>query len=142
MYESKYVAYGAVGFVNSANDGALQKRQIKKKFADDLRRALDARPGLHAFVFFTNIDLTPKEQGDLKHRAISQGINNIEIFYRERIRDLLDSSRGLAIRLNYLDIDLSHAEQKAFFNEFGTELQASCCSSDLCGGGNNDRAAG
>jgi hypothetical protein len=123
-YQGEHVAYGAVGFVNSANDGCPQKRVIKTKFVDDLKSALRAKPDLRVFVFFTNIDLTPKEQDEYKHHAHSRGISTVEIFYRERIRIMLDNPRGLAIRFAYLDIELSRAEQAAFFNEFGAELQA------------------
>jgi hypothetical protein len=124
IYEGQHVAYGAVGFKNSANDSPEQKREIKEKFIADLDAALIAKPDLHVFVFFTNVDLTPSEQDDFQRDARLRGITNIQIFYRELIRILLDSPRGLAVRFQYLDIDLSHAEQTAFFNEFGTELQA------------------
>lgn len=124
MYEGEYVAYGAVGFVNSANDGDKQKRKIKAKFVNDLERALRAKRDLRVFVFFTNIDLTPQEEERLKRQARSRGVNHIEIFYRETLRIMLDSPRGLVIRFQNLDIDLAHAEQASFFNEFGAGLQS------------------
>jgi hypothetical protein len=123
-YEGQYVAYGAVGFVNSANDDRTQKAAIKRKFAADLKTAMHAKNDLQVFVFFTNIDLTTGEEESLKRQAYSLGINCIEIFNRERIRIMLDETSGLRVRFQHLDIELSPAEQAAFFNEFGTELQA------------------
>ncbi len=118
-----FKCFGAVGFKNSANDSSEQRREIRSKFTEDLDSALDADPELKAFVFFTNLDLTPGELEDLKKLARLKGIDRIEIYWRERIRLLLDSPEGYAIRHTFLDISLSDAEQKVFFSKFGKELQ-------------------
>lgn len=116
--------FGAVGFKNSAHDSDQQVREIKGKFKDDLNSALDAEADLKAFVFFTNVDLTPAHQVELRNFASAKGAVQVEIYWRERIRVLLDSPEGYAIRLSFLDIPLSDAEQKVFFSRFGKELQA------------------
>ena len=51
-------AYGAVGFVNQANDSNKQKTIIKRKFKSDLESALNVEEKPAVFVFFTNINLT------------------------------------------------------------------------------------
>ncbi len=119
-----HVCYAAVGFRNSPNDGSDDKTYIKRKFEDDLKRALEANPDLEAFVFLTNVDLTPNEVASLIANAHSSGITSADIFYRERIRQLLDGSpAGFAIRLQYLRITMRDEEQLAFFASFGTEIQ-------------------
>lgn len=116
--------FGAVGFKNKVNDSDQQKREISQKFEDDLSVALEAKPNLKAFVFLTNVDLTPGEQSDLKRKALDRGIVEIEVFNRERLRLLLDSPEGFAARFTFLDIPLSDAEQKVFFSRFGAEIQS------------------
>jgi len=123
-YEADQVVYGAVGFKNTANDSPEQKREIKAKFIEDLEAALHAKPDLLVFAFFTNIDLTPGEVDELTKAAYARGLTTVEVFYRERLRIMLDNTRGLAIRHQFLDLPLSPAEQAAFFAEFGTELHA------------------
>jgi hypothetical protein len=118
------VAYGAVGFKNSATDSKDEKKEIQKKFMEDLAAARAAKPDLTVFVFFTNVDLTPTEERALRTTATKKGLSTVEIVDRERMRILLDSPRGLAYRFQYLDLPLSSAEQATFFNEFGSELQS------------------
>ena len=55
--------------------------------------------------------------------ATSQSLSECEIFYRERIRHLLDMPAGLGLRFQYLGIPLSEAEQVAFFEKFGSQLE-------------------
>jgi hypothetical protein len=108
-------AWGAVGFRNSANDSHEDKAWVKKKFQFDLESALKENRELRSFVFLTNIDLTPAELRALVDFASTKSILQCEIFYRERIRHLLDTPAGLGLRFQYLGIPLSEAEQVAFF---------------------------
>lgn len=123
IFEQRLKCFGAIGFKNNANDSTEQKREIIKKFKDDLAKAINADQLVRAFVFFTNVDLTLGEQDELKQYARSKGIEFTDILHRERIRILLDSVGGYAIRLSYLDIPLSDAEQKDFFSRFGSAIQ-------------------
>lgn len=118
------LCYGAVGFRNNVSDSSEDKRVIKKKFRKDVDAAIgvdDAKP--RAFVFFTNVDLTPAEVEELRGWGEAKGLSFVDIYWRERIRHALDSPEGLAIRYQYLDISLSEAEQKSFFSRFGTDLE-------------------
>jgi hypothetical protein len=127
MYKD-YLCFGAVGFVNGANDAKQHRDQIKKKFKDDLESALttkrDGTPAPKSFVFFTNVALTPTIREALQKQAYAKGISHCEIFDRERIRLILDSNRGYAIRFRYLDVPLSDAEQKDFFSAWADEINA------------------
>src|SRR5258706_4183913 len=44
VFENRQRAFGAVAFVNGANDSTAQKRRIKSKFRDDLKSALKHQP--------------------------------------------------------------------------------------------------
>lgn len=114
---------GGIGFQNSVDDSAKNKREATKKFHDDLRSALQAEPGLRSFVFFTNVDLTPAEIEKLQDAAFKKGVTHVDIFWRERIRQVLDSPEGLGLRYQYLKLSLSEAEQAAFFARFGGQLE-------------------
>lgn len=113
--------FGGVGFKNSANDSTDHKRWTKKKFKDDLKVAQEELKNLDGFVFFTNVDLTPKEIEDLKKHAFSNGIIHCEIFYRERLRQILDSIIGYGLRLQYLGIEMSQEEQVSFVEMIGNK---------------------
>jgi hypothetical protein len=115
--------YGAVGFINSVSDSTKNKREIKKKFNHDLAVALEQKQDLKAFVFFTNVDLTPAEVDNLKKSAYDRGVSFVDIYWRERIRQALDSPEGLAFRFQYLNLPLSEAEQASFFSRFGKEIE-------------------
>src|SRR5262249_42588859 len=106
------------------NDSAEQKKTITKKFTDDLDAALGAEPKPGAFVFFTNINLSIGEKEELTGVARSRGMSYAEIFDRERIRIVLDSTDGFAIRFQYLAISLSDAEQASFFGRWGDDIQS------------------
>ena len=111
--------FGAAGFVNDATDTEEHRRQIRGKFGDDLDNALKEKEGKLApkgFVFLTNVGLTPGIISELKRSAFARGIGYCEVFDRERLRIILDSNRGYAIRFRYLDISLNDAEQKDFFS--------------------------
>ena len=117
-------AAGAVGFVNGANDSREQKKAIKIKFEKDARSAKSNDQKPSGFVFFTNIDLTLKEESTLKAVALGLGFAECDIYDRERILVMLDSVDGFAARIQYLDIPLSDAEQASFFARWGDDIQS------------------
>jgi len=123
-FEGNQTAYGAVGFANNANDSREQRTRIKSKFQNDLLNAKKAKSDLSVFVFFTNVNLTLKEENALTQKANEQGITHCEIFDRERLRHSLDNTDGLAIRFQYLQISMSEAEQAAFFARWGDDIQS------------------
>ena len=98
VYREAQIAYGAVGFVNQANDSSEQKKNIREKFISDLKSALSSNNELNVFVFFTNINLTIGEKDALINIARTSNINHCEILDRERIRISLDSPDGFSIR--------------------------------------------
>lgn len=117
-------AYGAVGFVNQANDSNKQKTIIKRKFKSDLESALNAEEKPAVFIFFTNINLTIGEKDDLVQLAKAAGLAFCEIIDRERLRISLDSPDGFSIRYQYLGLPLSEAEQASFFAKWGDDIQS------------------
>ncbi len=84
--------------------------KIKKKFLEDFTGV--SKHGVDGFVFVTNQDLTVKQRDELKSQS-----NNIEIYHLERIVSLLNSPVCYGIRLEYLDISLTTADQIAYFAE-------------------------
>lgn len=129
IYRGKQVAAAAVAFVNGANDSLRQKREIKAKFAKDLKSATAADSGPEVFVFMTNLALTMGEQDELRASARAAGFRACEIFDRELMRTMLDSPDGLALRFQYLHLPLSNAEQASFFARWGDEIQSLVTSS-------------
>lgn len=117
------LCFGAVGFLNNVSDSPKDKRRIKRKFTDDLDVAVAENKDLKAFVFFTNVDLTPGEVETLKRSAEAKGVSFVDVYWRERIRLVLDGPEGFAIRFQYLSIPLSEAEQASFFSRFGKDLE-------------------
>lgn len=124
IYQGEQKAFGAVGFVNQANDSNEQKRGIEAKFATDLESAIAASSEVGAFIFFTNINLTIGEKDKLKLQAKAQGMLFCDIFDRERLRIELDGPNGFFIRFQYLGITLTDAEQASFFARWGNEIQS------------------
>ncbi|MDK9362939.1 hypothetical protein [Lelliottia wanjuensis] len=123
VYREEQTAYGAVGFVNQANDSNEQKKSIRAKFISDLKSALSSNKELDAFVFFTNINMTIRDKESLIDAARTMNISHCEIFDRERIRISLDCPDGFSIRFQYLNIPLSEAEQASFFSQWGDDIQ-------------------
>ena len=128
LYKGTQRTFGAVGFTNDATDTQEHRRKAKAKFLEDLTRVsaigtseLDSAP--EVFVFFTNVSLTPAIIDDLKKTVYNHNIAVCEIYDRERMRIMLDSNTGYAIRQRYLDIPLTDAEQKDFFDRWGEQLQ-------------------
>lgn len=124
VYRQAQLAYGAVGFVNQANDSDEQKKRINKKFSTDLLSALGADPKPEVFVFFTNLNPTIGEKDTLSAEARQAGITYCDIFDRERIRISLDSPDGFSIRFQYLGLPLSEEEQASFFARWGDDIQS------------------
>lgn len=124
VYRGDQIAYGAVGFVNQANDSAEQKRSITAKFSDDLKNAVSSNEKPKVFVFFTNINLTIGEKEALVNEVKQSNISFCDILDRERLRIALDSPDGFAIRFQYLNISLSEAEQASFFARWGDDIQS------------------
>lgn len=116
--------FGAVGFVNQADDSDQNRSAAKRKFESDLQRALEADPNLKGFVFFTNVNLTVGDEDELAALARMRNVGYCEIFDRERLRISLDSPDGLSIRFQFLDLELSRAEQAAFFARWGDDIQS------------------
>ncbi len=123
VFEDARVAFGAVGFLNSVSDSPQDKQAARKKFIADVESALEAEPDLKVFVFFTNVALTIGETNALHEYAVKKGIDVVDVFDRERIRIALDSTDGLAARYQYLNIQLSDAEQAAFFARWGRQVE-------------------
>jgi hypothetical protein len=124
LYNRELQVWGAAGFRNSAKDDNEDKKWARKKFNDDLQAALDENPALKGFVFFTNLDLTPGEQEELKSHAKSKGIGHVEVFIRERMRLALDSIEGWGYRLQFLELEMTREEQLAFIERYGTRLES------------------
>jgi hypothetical protein len=116
--------YAGIGFRNNVCDSPEDISWAKNKFKSDLASAKKNKPDLKQFLFITNIDLTNTVRNELISYAYNLGFTNIDIYYRERLRVLLDNNpAGYVIRLQYLEIPLSEEEQISFFNQFGTDIQ-------------------
>jgi hypothetical protein len=124
IYREDQKVFGAIGFVNQANDSEEQKKKVKVKFISDLESAVSADNNLRVFVFFANINLTIGEKDQLIKEAKRKGIAYCDIFDRERIRIALDSPDGFATRFQYLNIALSEEEQASFFSRWGDDIQS------------------
>lgn len=124
MFRGTQRAFGAVGFVNQADDSAEKKKRASDKFHDDLAAALAATAKPEVFVFLTNVNFTLGEKDDLASEARAAGLSYCDVFDRERLRIALDSPDGFAIRYQYLQIPLSEAEQAAFFARWGDDIQS------------------
>ena len=74
-------------------------------------------------MFFTNVDITGPDRAELKAYAQTYHVSFVDIYWRERIRVELDSTRGIMYRLKYLDIPMTIEDQQAFFAEFGEQIE-------------------
>lgn len=87
IYREDQKVFGAIGFVNQANDSDEQKKKIKAKFTSDLESAVSADSNLGVFVFFTNINLTIGEKEQLIEEAKGKGVTYCKMGSgRERIK--------------------------------------------------------
>ncbi|MCP4363568.1 MAG: hypothetical protein GY796_36680 [Chloroflexi bacterium] len=123
VYQGAIPVWGAVGFKNGGGVDDSTRADAEHKFKTDLDRALEENPSLVAFVFFTNVDLTPTRIELLKTYTQRKNVNIVDIFDMERLRHALDSPEGLIARLHYLDIPMSPTEQLALVSKFGNQLQ-------------------
>lgn len=123
VYQGTIPVWGAVGFRNGGGADDSARADAEDKFKADLNRALEENPSLIAFVFFTNVDLTPTRIERLKIYAQRKSINIVDVFDMERLRHALDSPEGLIARLQYLDISMSRTEQLSLVSKFGNQLQ-------------------
>jgi hypothetical protein len=82
---------------------------ITEKFADDYKGV--SRNNADGFVFVSNQKITPNERLNLISNFPSS-----EIYHGERVCGVLDSPKGYGIRLEYLGIELTKAEQISFLN--------------------------
>lgn len=123
-YRKALLSFAAVGFLNQGEDTPENKKQIQRKFSDDLASALTAEPQPAVFVFLTNLNLTISEKQGLIDEAKRGGVVECEIFDRERIRIALDSADGFSIRFQFLGIPLSDSEQASFFARWGDDINA------------------
>jgi len=124
VFRHTQIAYGAIGFVNQANDSGDQRRIIRKKFEDDLDSVLNAQPSPDVFVFLTNVNLTIGEKEEMTSCAKAGGIAYAEIMDRERIRIALDCPDGFSARFQYLGLPLSEEEQASFFAKWGDDIES------------------
>jgi hypothetical protein len=123
-YRQEHKAFGAVGFLNQANDSCEQKRRLERKFKADVESALVGGHSPYAFVFLTNVGLTVSEKDTMIAFAKNKGFKECEVMDRERLRITLDSPDGFAIRYQYLNIPLSEAEQATFFAKWGDDINS------------------
>src|SRR5215831_15417116 len=98
VYRHAQRAFGAIGFVNQANDSKEQKQRLFAKFSEDLASALGADQSPDTLVFFTNLNLSIGEKHALVREARQSGISYCDIFDRERLRIALDAPDGFSIR--------------------------------------------
>ncbi|MDE2973215.1 MAG: hypothetical protein OXU64_00635 [Gemmatimonadota bacterium] len=129
VYKDGQRVVGPVGFVNDATDTAEHRRRVESKFDRDLEKlstipADDQGRMPEVFVFFTNVGLTPSIVNRLKESAYAANVTLCKVFDRERIRLMLDCNTGYAIRQRHLGIPLSDAEQKDFFDRWGSQIQS------------------
>lgn len=90
---------------------------LTKKFNDDFAGV--ARNNADGFCFFVNQRLSVTRRAKL---ISSTGAAQVEIYHLERMRALLDSARGCGVRLEYLQIAMSEAEQFAFWDSSNSRL--------------------
>jgi hypothetical protein len=97
--------------------GPKQFKEIRKKFLHDFEGM--ASNSADGFVFVTNQALTVGERQDLLATH-----SDVEIYHLERLRHLLDQPKGCGIRLEYLRIPMTEAEQWAFWQDMNADISA------------------
>jgi hypothetical protein len=118
------VVWSAVGFQDHASDSRESRAAAVRKFNSDLEAAVTENPELYGFVFFTNVDLPPSIVEELEEATKSKNVVHVEIFHRERLREKLDSTAGLALRLQFLSIPMTLEEQTAFVHHLAKSHDA------------------
>lgn len=84
---------------------------ITEKFSVDYKGL--SKNKVDGFIFITNQKITPSERVGLTSNFPSS-----EIFHGERVCGALDSPKGYGIRLEYLGIELTKAEQISFLESY------------------------
>ena len=92
-------------------------RAIESKFKGDFAGV--ASNNAKAFAFFVNQPLTVGERQQL---LLLAGQTRAEVYHLERIRSLLDAPKGCGIRLEYLRIPMTEAEQWAFWSSMNQDV--------------------
>ena len=123
IYGGDRQVFGAVGFVNGANDSEEQRRQMRRKFSSDLLAATTASAKLKGFVFLTNLHFTMGEQDEMRREAKTASVEHCDVLDRERLRIELDAPGGFFVRYQHLGIPMSDAEQASFLSKYGTQIQ-------------------
>jgi hypothetical protein len=95
-----------------------QSARIKRKFRDDLDGA-PADEG-NGFIFITNQYISPGDRTSLEKAATCR-FRGFYLFHYDSLASFLDSPPGYGLRLEYLDIPMTTAEQVAFFAEWRTQ---------------------
>lgn len=118
-------AVAGVSFVASSNDSQSERRQILKKVKADLVTARSANSAADVFICFTNTTFTPKGRDEINGAAIELGFNEILIYDRNRLAQMLCNTSYMHIRHEYLKIKMTEDEQSAFFASWGDQLSRS-----------------
>ncbi|MGD9635575.1 MAG: hypothetical protein AB7G28_04915 [Pirellulales bacterium] len=86
-------------------NGEKQFSTVRKKYTDDLKGV--AKNNADGFVFITNQSLSLTDRHKLEEIA---GTIPCELYHLERLRNILDSLRGVPLRQKYLGIPVSSDE--------------------------------
>lgn len=92
-------------------NGQKSLKDIEDKISDDYLGV--QKHGADGFIFITNQKITPGERLN-----IFQGFLGSEIYHLERIVGVLDSPKGYGVRLEYLGVELTKAEQISFLESY------------------------
>lgn len=90
---------------------------LQKKFKADFKGV--AKHKARGFAFFCNRHLSIGERQKLLAHT---GATPTEIYHCERIRSVLDAPKGCGVRLEYLRIPMSEAEQWAFWSTMNQDV--------------------
>ncbi|WP_136661339.1 Fic family protein [Nitratireductor sp. XY-223] len=93
---------------------------VRKKFNDDVEGPI--RHNRDGIVFITNQHIGLADRQELEELAASKGKLCI-LYHRERIRALLDSPAGYGVRLEFLRLPMTEAEQLAYFDSSRNKLE-------------------
>jgi hypothetical protein len=93
--------------------------EVKKKFQDDLRGA--TANAVNGFIFVVNQHLKIGDRATLAGLA-ADVVEVAEIYHLERLRAVLDSPKGCGLRLEYLQIPMSHEEQIAYWSSANIDV--------------------
>lgn len=92
-------------------NGQRSLKEIEEKISNDYQGV--EKHNADGFIFITNQKITPGER--LK---FAQDFVGSEIYHLERIVGVLDSPKGYGVRLEYLGVELTKAEQISFLESY------------------------